>query len=119
DLVRLVATRILPAFGPAAAKKLRPRLDLKGKASDSWALVAVALADREHGLDVCRRALREGSPAVQQAALLALRELSPDEARAAAVAVLQRRASSGQRRTAVDTLHKVGVSADAIPPLVR
>src|SRR5262245_51541218 len=34
DLVRFVATRILPAFGPSAAKKLRPRLNLKGKASD-------------------------------------------------------------------------------------
>jgi HEAT repeat protein len=119
DLVRLIATRILPAFGPAAAKKLRPQLNLKGKAADGWVLIAFSLADRKQGIDVCRRALREGSPAVRQAALFALRELAPDEARAAAVAVLQRRASLGQRRTAVDTLKKVGVSADAIPPLVQ
>src|SRR5262249_39600450 len=90
DLVRLVAMRILPGFGAAAAKKLRSRLNLKGKAADGWVLVALALADRKQGINLCRRALREGSPAVQQAALVALRELSPDEARAAAVPVLRR-----------------------------
>src|SRR5262245_37202334 len=119
DLVRLIATRILPAFGAAAVAKLRPRLNLKGKGADGWALVALALADRTEGVAVCRQALDAGNPAVRQAALVALTELSPEEAVAAAVVLLEG-GNDKLRAAATRTLFQLGPLAESsIPALIR
>ena len=69
----------LPAFGPAASAALQGGIDVRGDEAGTRRLRALCKADRASGLEVCRRAVREGSDKVRVQALACL----PDVADAA------------------------------------
>src|SRR5438067_1215724 len=85
---RANAPRPQAASVPALAPELRAGLDLRGKAADGRRLLALAHLDRRAGRELCRAALREGTPVVRAAALRGLALAAPGEAEREAVAAL-------------------------------
>ncbi len=116
----LVAQRLLPAFGPALAPELRAGLGLRGKAGEGRRLVALAHVDRRAGRELCRAALREGSPAVRAVALRGLAVAAPEEAEREAVAALAGGGPAPLKRAALDLFReRRATSADVVPALIR
>jgi HEAT repeat protein len=105
----LVAQRLLPAFGPALAPELRAGLDLRGKAADGRRLLALAHLDKRAGRELCRAALREGTPAVRAAA-------APEEAEWEAVAALAGTAPAPGKRAALDLFRERPATTEGAAP---
>jgi HEAT repeat protein len=97
ELAERIAEEALPAFGPALLPTLRRALDLKGKAADARRLIAICKIDVRLGAELCRRALDEGSPALQVQALKCYPWVDSAEAERAALALLARGVLPGIR----------------------
>jgi hypothetical protein len=72
ELADLVAEKILPAYGPGIVPRLEATLDLKGKKADARKLAVMHQLDPDATLDLCKRALENGSPEVKAAAIACL-----------------------------------------------
>lgn len=71
----LVTTEALPALGTGVIPEVEARLNLaEGKAGDARRLEVICKLDRARGLELCRKAVREGSIPLRVKAL----ELLPD-----------------------------------------
>src|SRR6185503_15398792 len=71
-LADLVAEKILPAYGPGIVPRLKAALDLKGKKQDARKLTVMHRLDPVGSLDLCKKALEDGSPEVKAAAIACL-----------------------------------------------
>ncbi len=72
ELADLVAEKILPAYGTCIVPLLKPKLDLKGKKSDARRLTILHQLDPAGTIELCKKALAEGSPEVKSAAIACL-----------------------------------------------
>jgi HEAT repeat protein len=100
-LADLVAERALPAFGPAVLPELERRLNLQGKRPDARRLRSLCALAPHRGLELCRRALQEGSPLVRTQALEYLTEQAPQEAERLALEMLAQKKPPAELRPAI------------------
>lgn len=100
-LADLVAERALPAFGPAVLPELERRLNLQGKQPDARRLRSLCVLAPHRGLELCRRALQEGSPLVRARALEYLTEQAPQEAERLALEMLVQKKPPVELRPAI------------------
>jgi hypothetical protein len=69
EIADLVAEKILPAYGPGIIPRLRNGLDLNGKKHDARKLEVMHRLDPVGTLDLCKKALADGSPDVKVIAI--------------------------------------------------
>jgi hypothetical protein len=69
ELADLVAEKILPGYGPGIVPRLQATLDLKGKKEDGRKLEVMHRLNPGGTLDLCKKALEEGSVEVKVAAI--------------------------------------------------
>lgn len=69
ELADLVAEKILPAYGPGIVPRLKGSFDLKGKRPDARKLEVMHRLDTDGTLELCKKALDDGSVEVKVAAI--------------------------------------------------
>lgn len=69
ELADLVAEKILPGYGPGISPRLKRTFDLKGKKSDARKLEVMHQLEGAGTLDLCKKALEDGSVEVKVAAI--------------------------------------------------
>lgn len=69
ELADLVAEKILPAYGPGIVPRLKGGFDLKGKRSDARKLEVIHRLDPNGTMELCKKALDDGSVEVKVAAI--------------------------------------------------
>ncbi len=69
EIADLVAEKILPGYGPGIVPRLKLAFDLKGKRQEARALEVMHQLDPAATLDLCKKALEEGSADVKVAAI--------------------------------------------------
>jgi hypothetical protein len=74
ELADLVAEKILPAYGPGIVPRLKATFDLKGKKSDARKLEVMHRLDSAGTLELCKKALEDGSVEVKVTAIGCLGE---------------------------------------------
>jgi len=114
-----VAAEALPTLGPAALPDLRRGLDLRGKAADARRLTALAAIDPGAGLDLCRRAIAEGSAAIKVRALEVLAAADPEEGATIALGLLAPLATADSPAADPDTPPAKGKRPAGSAPRVR
>jgi len=114
-----VAAEALPKLGPAALPELRRGLDLRGKAADARRLTALAAIDPGAGLDLCRRAIEEGSAAIKVRALEVLAAADPEEGATIALGLLAPLATADASAAEPDTPPAKGKRPAGSAPRVR
>jgi HEAT repeat protein len=72
ELAQLAAEKILPAYGPGIIPLLKKGFELKGKKSDARRLPILHELDSAGTIDLCKKALEEGSPEVKVSAIACL-----------------------------------------------
>lgn len=72
ELADLVAEKILPAYGPGIAPRLKENLDLKGKRECARRLTVLHAVDPAGTVELCKTALDDGSVDVKAAAISCL-----------------------------------------------
>src|SRR5205823_1444300 len=65
ELADLVAEKILPGYGPGIVPRLKTGFDVKGKKQDARRLEVMHRLDPEGTLELCKKALEEGSSEVK------------------------------------------------------
>ncbi len=121
EVALLAAQDALPAFGPAVLPEVLAGLNLRGKAADAHALLAVCRIDRKQGHDWCRRALAEGNAYMRVQALRWCLHLVAPAAEVVRTARewLARDRNWRRRQQAAEALCQVGpAAAPAVPELV-
>jgi len=69
ELADLVAEKILPGYGPGIVPRLKQTFDLKGKRQDGRKLEVMHRLDPAGTLELCKKALEDGSVEVKVAAI--------------------------------------------------
>ena len=72
ELAELIGEKVLPAYGPGIAPFLKEKINLKGKKSDGRRLKILHQLDPAGNLELCKKALDEGSAEVKVAAIACL-----------------------------------------------
>lgn len=72
ELADFAAEKILPGYGAGIVPVLKATLDIKGKRADARRLMVLHRLDPEGSIDLCKRALEEGSTEVKAEALACL-----------------------------------------------
>jgi hypothetical protein len=69
ELADLVAEKILPGYGPGIVPRLKSTFEIRGKKSDARKLEVMHRLDGAGTLELCRKALEDGSVEVKVAAI--------------------------------------------------
>jgi HEAT repeat protein len=72
ELADLVAHEILPGYGAGIVSRLKANLDLKGKKGDARKLKVMHQLEPAGTLELCKKALEDGSPEIKAAAIACL-----------------------------------------------
>lgn len=72
EIADLVADKVLPAYGPGIIPRLKATFDVKGKKSDARKLTVMHRIDSAGTIDLCKKALDDGSAEVKGAAIACL-----------------------------------------------